>query len=263
MPRSDPLMATVIDEVAIEVCVDSAASAVAAQRGGATRIELCSDLAAGGITPSAGLIELVRSKVSIAIHVMIRPRGGDFCYSRDEFEIMRRDIALVKSLGANGVVLGLLHTNGSVDADRTRELADSARPHQVTFHRAFDVSSDLFRALEDVCSTGADRILTSGGEQNALQGAALISRLVQASHGRIIIMACGGITEKNASSIVTQTGVREVHAGLRTPVAALQSPPRIALGTDPRRAYQRYEVLEEDVRSLREALTFTRTKSGK
>lgn len=250
-----------IRDVAIEVCVDSVASALAAQRGGATRIELCSDLAAGGITPSAGLIELVRSKISIPLHVMIRARGGDFFYSTDELEIMRRDIVVAKNLGANGVVFGLLHADGRVDTDRNRELADLARPLKVTFHRAFDVSSDLSRALEDVCSTGAERILTSGRERKASQGASLISQLVKVSRGRVLIMPCGGITDKNAASIIQQTGVREIHVGLRTPVAPPRFPPRISLGTDPGREYQRYEVLEESVRSLREALNSSQTKA--
>src|ERR1700722_9456528 len=137
--------------ILVEVCVDSVPSAVAAERGGAARIELCSDLVEGGITPSAGLIETVRSAVTLPVHVMIRPRGGDFYYDADEFDSMRRDIAAAKRLGVSGVVFGILDVNANVDVVRTHQLLDLARPLEVTFHRAFDMSSDLFRALDEVC----------------------------------------------------------------------------------------------------------------
>lgn len=243
-------------QVLIEVCVDSVASAVAAQQGGAHRVELCSDLIEGGITPSAGLIEVVRSHLSIGLQVIIRPRGGDFCYTPDEIQIMKRDIALAKQLHANGVVLGLLDAEGHVDVKGTRELVDLARPLSVTFHRAFDMSADLFRALEDVCATGADRLLTSGGEQKCLQGAETIARLAQAARGRIILMAGGGIGQHDAAAIIKRTGVREIHVGLSTPVP---SPMRyrnlkLSMGKVSGREYERVQVLEEHVRNLQSTL---------
>ena len=249
------------DRILIEVCVDSVASAVAAERGGAGRLELCSNLLEGGITPSAGLIELVRARTSIGLQVMVRPRGGDFCYTAEEFETMRRDIVAAKKLGADGVVVGILNADGSVDIGRTRELVELARPLSVTFHRAFDMSADLFRALESVCATGADRLLTSGGAKAALQAVEQIARLVEAARGRIAIMACGGINHHNAASIIEQTGVREIHVGLRSSVASpmLHRNPELSMGTAAECEYQRFEVLEDNVLSLHQAVALVRT----
>jgi copper homeostasis protein len=241
------------EPVLIEVCVDSVSSAVAAERGGAERVELCSDLLEGGITPSLGLIEAVRSKVSIAVHPIIRPRPGDFCYSDQEFEIMCRDIELAKGADANGVVFGLLDASGNVDVLRTRELVELARPLAVTFHRAFDLSADFHRSLNDVCKIGAARLLTSGGEADCVRGSETISQLVKLSNGRITIMAGGGITSANAAHIIERTGVREIHVGLATPVkgAILHQNARVSLGKVPVREYDRTEVLEESVRDLK------------
>jgi copper homeostasis protein len=245
MTRSD-------SKVLVEVCVDSVASAVAAERGDAARVELCGSLIEGGITPSAGLIEMTRAAVSVDLHVMIRPRGGDFCYDVDEFEIMRRDIAHAKRLGVNGVVFGILDVNGNVDIARTRQLADEARPLAVTFHRAFDMTADLFRALDDVCTAGVDRVLTSGGEPSSLQGQETILRLVTMAHGRIVIMPGSGIRPENARSFVGHTGVTEIHVGLRSslPSPMLHRNPRISMGSVEGREYQRFAVLEDQVRKL-------------
>jgi len=240
-------------EILIEVCVDSVASAVAAEGGGAGRVELCSNLLEGGATPSAGLIEVVRGRIKAGLHVMIRPRGGDFCYTAEEFEIMRRDIAAAKGLGADGVVLGILDAAGNVDVEHTRELVELARPLHVTFHRAFDMTADLLRALEDVCRSGADRLLTSGGEQTAGLGVESIARLVKAARGRIVIMAGSGINGKNAVSLVEQTGITEIHVGLGSVVESpmIHRNPRVSMGATAGREYQRFQVREEDVLNLR------------
>jgi copper homeostasis protein len=243
-------------QVLVEVCVDCVASAVAAERGGADRVELCGSLIEGGITPSAGLIEMTRAAVALDLHVMIRPRGGDFCYDSDEYEVMRRDIALAKQLGVNGVVLGILDVNGNVDVSRTRQLADLASPLDVTFHRAFDMTVDLFRALEDVSAARVGRVLTSGGERTSEQGQKTIGQLVDRAQDRIVIMAGSGIKPENARSLVDQTGVREIHVGLRSslPSPMLHRNSRISMGSTEGREYQRFVVLEDEVRKLRDAL---------
>jgi copper homeostasis protein len=244
-------------EIAIEICVDSAESALAAQRGGASRVELCADLLEGGITPSAGMIELVRSELSIPLQVMVRPRGGDFFYNDEEFEIMRRDIEVAKGFRADGVVIGILDAYGNVDIERTLALVEQARPLSVTFHRAFDMTADLFRALEDVCATRADRILTSGGEQTAIQGAQTIAEVVKKADGRILIMPGSGINAENVRQFIAETGVREIHAGASStagsPMQFRNS--KIAMGSVPGREYQRSLVREENVRKLRSALS--------
>lgn len=245
------------EQILIEVCVDSVASALAAERGGAQRVELCSDLLEGGVTPSAGLIEVVRSRISIGLHPIIRPRAGDFCYTDEEFDVMCRDAEIAKTAGADGIVFGILDPEGKVDIRRTRQLIELSRPLSVTFHRAFDMSADLFQSLEDVCSTGAGRLLTSGGEQTCLQGVSAISRLVSLARNRIKIIAGGGIGLDNAARIIERTGVTEIHVSLGSPVKSpmVYRNPRISLGKAHGREYHRMQVVEENVRNLRQAIS--------
>jgi len=199
----------------LEAVVDSVAGAVAAQQGGAHRIELCAALMEGGITPSAAIIELTRRHVTLPIFVMIRPRGGDFVYSDLELDVMHRDIELAKQLGADGIVLGVLHTDGSIDATRTKALIQTARPLPVTFHRAFDMVADPHYALDALIRLGVTRVLTSGQEATALEGTDLIADLVRQAAGRMIVMPGGGITERNIARIAQATGARELHMSAR------------------------------------------------
>ena len=200
-----------MNDIKIEVCLDSIQSAIEAQRGGADRLELCDNLFEGGTTPSAGTIATVRKKIDIGLQVIIRPRGGDFCYSDDEYESMKFDITTAKNLGADGVVIGILTPDGRVDTERCARLVELARPMNVTFHRAFDVCRDPWEGLEDIISTGANRILTSGQEVTVPEGLETIAELVKRAGERIIIMPGCGITERNIEKVKRQSGAKEFH----------------------------------------------------
>jgi len=194
----------------LEICVFSVDAALLAQKAGADRIEFCSSFGEGGLTPSAGAIRMVRKYLNIEYYVMIRPRGGDFCYSISEFEQMHYDIEYAKTCGANGVVIGVLQPNGHVNIARTRELVQHASPLKVTFHRAFDLAKDPFRALDDIVFCGCSRILTSGQKATALEGVETIRELVSYANGRIDIMAGSGVNPENAKLFIN-AGVDALH----------------------------------------------------
>lgn len=194
----------------IEIGAYSLQSCQTAQQAGAGRIELCGSLSEGGTTPSAGLIQLARQHLTIPLYVMIRPRGGDFLYAETELAVMQADIDLAKSLGADGLVLGLLRANGTIDEDATRSLVEQAHPLPVTFHRAFDMTRDPLEALEAIIRTGAVRILTSGQQPTAEAGLPLLSQLVREAAGRIEIMAGAGVTAANAARLA-EAGVDALH----------------------------------------------------
>src|SRR5277367_1468358 len=205
--------------LALEISVESIEAAMAAGRGGASRIEFCSNARVGGTTPSDELLRAVRERVSLPIFSMVRPRGGDFFYSEAEFEALRRDVDAAKEIGMNGVVLGLLDAGGQIDVERTKQLVEQARPLPVTFHRAFDECVDLRRSLEDVIGTGAVRLLTSGGKRTAPEALDLLGDLVRIAGGGISVMPGSGLHAGNILEAVAKTGAHEYHAGLSAVVA--------------------------------------------
>ncbi|WP_165226702.1 copper homeostasis protein CutC [Aquisphaera insulae] len=221
----------------VEICAGSLESALDAGRGGADRIELCDDLAAGGVTPSAGAIAVACGTLRVPVHVLVRPRAGDFLPSEDEFQAMRHDVAAAGALGASGVVLGLLRPDGTIDRERTARLIELARPMSVTFHKAFDEVPDPFEALETLIELGVNRVLTSGGRPTAREGAGALRRLVESARGRIAILAGGRIAEADVETLLETAGVREIHLGsavARTVETAMRHvPPN---GLDPCRA---------------------------
>ncbi|HUL43593.1 MAG TPA: copper homeostasis protein CutC [Bacteroidota bacterium] len=199
--------------VFLEISLDSTESAIAAERGGAHRVELCSNLSEGGTTPDLHTINETRKNVDIPVHVMIRPRPGDFVYSDDEFEKMMAQITSAWKSGVNGAVVGVLTRERTVDRERMQILLDHARTMTVTFHRAFDDVEDPDRALEELIDLGVDRILTSGQKETAGAGIPLIARLQELARGRIIVMAGCGINPLNVGTLMRETGVREIHVG--------------------------------------------------
>jgi copper homeostasis protein len=198
--------------VVVEICVQGIESALAAQAGGADRIELYEDLAVGGVTPGAGTIAVACRRLTIPVHVLIRPRGGDFAYTEAEFEVMRHDVQVARSLGAAGVVLGLLDPAGAIDRERTARLIEDARPLSITFHKAFDHAADSIEALGDLIGLGVERVLTSGGMAKAVDGLDRLVALNRRAAGRVTIMAGGRITEADIPTL-TDAGLREIHVG--------------------------------------------------
>jgi len=224
----------------LEISVESVEAAFAAERGGADRIELCSNLREGGTTPGAELLRMARERVRLPIFVMIRPRGGDFFYSDGQFAAMRESIDAAAELGADGFVLGLLDARGRVDVERTRELVERAEPLPVTFHRAFDACADLGAGLEDVIKTRAARVLTSGGKPTAPEAFEVLGELVRSAGERIVVMPGSGLNGENIHEAVERTGAREYHAGLSSVIA---------------RGTYNIDGFEEEVRKLAAALS--------
>lgn len=239
----------------VEIAVYNIESALKAQEGGANRIELCDNPGEGGTTPSYGTIELVRQNISMDVFVMIRPRGGDFCYSSYEFHSMKRDISQCQKLSVDGVVFGILNANGTIDKKRCKELIDQARPLKVTCHRAFDMTRDPFEALEDCIEVGFDRILTAGQQAKAVKGAALIGQLIAKANGRIAIMPGSGVNENTVGEIVSKSKAKEIHfsaTSLRDSEMIFRNPQIAGMGSDEGSEFKLRTVDPERIRKIRE-----------
>jgi len=206
--------------IQLEVCANSLTSALAAQEGGAIRVELCDNLGEGGTTPSYGQIQMTRKLLKIKLYVLIRPREGDFLYTDTEFEIMKADVQYCIDAGCDGVVIGILNADGSIDTKRSAELVKMAKAKGlgVTFHRAFDMCNDMNKALEEIIEIGCERILTSGGHSTAIEGAHTIAHLIEKAAGRIIIMPGSGVSESTVADLVHYTKATEIHSSARSAV---------------------------------------------
>jgi copper homeostasis protein len=238
----------------IEVVVYNIESALHAQKGGADRIELCDNPGEGGTTPSFGTLEIVRQAVSLDVYAMIRPRGGDFAYSAYEYHAMKRDVEMCKRASLDGVVLGILKPDGTLDKDRCRKLIEAARPMKVTCHRAFDMTRDPFEALEACIEVGFDCILTSGRQTVAANGITLIAELVKKAGGRISIMAGSGVNESNVVSIVRETNVQAIHFSAKSfhdSVMQYRNEAISGMGSDEGAEFKYRTVDEEVVRRMR------------
>jgi copper homeostasis protein len=202
----------------LEVAANSVASALAAQEGGAGRVELCAALELGGVTPSYAEIATARDRLAIPLYVLIRPRGGDFLYNDFECEVMQRDIEVCAALGCDGVVLGALDAEGQVDVARCRALVAAAGSLGITFHRAFDMARDPAQALEAVIGLGCERVLTSGAKASAMEGAAQIRALLAQAAGRLVVMPGAGVHARNIAALAQATGANEFHASAKQPL---------------------------------------------
>ncbi|RZK80703.1 MAG: copper homeostasis protein CutC [Pedobacter sp.] len=219
--------------VNMEVCANSVQSALAAQEGGAIRVELCDNLGEGGTTPSYSQIKLAKKLLKIKVYPIIRPRGGDFLYSDLEFQLMKEDVLVCKEIGCDGVVFGILKKDGTIDTTRCAELIKLASPMKATFHRAFDMSNDLFVALTEIIALGFERILTSGGESSALKGAKIISDLIEKANNKIVIMPGAGISVANIAELIAITGAKEFHGSAKSPIKSDMTfrNPKLNMGT--------------------------------
>lgn len=199
----------------IEICCGSIQSAANAKAGGAVRIELCQGLVEGGTTPSPATIDYAVKELGLQVFVLVRPRGGDFCYNELEIKTMEEDVAFCKKAGAAGIVVGFLHPDGSIDTVLTRRFVELSAPLPVTFHRAFDECANPMNALEQIIDCGCARILTSGCKPTAMEGAEMLQKLVKQADGRIKILAGSGVTPENAAALREKTGVEEIHGSCK------------------------------------------------
>ena len=225
----------------IELCVEGIDGFLAAQEAGADRVELCASLMEGGLTPSLATIRAAVKAAKIPVHVIIRPRGGDFLYSQAEFDSMVEDVRALREEGVAGVVIGCLTPDGRIDEARTKALVEAARPMSVTCHRAFDMTADAHAALEALVRCGVDRVLTSGQRDTAVDGIAILKSAVEQAAGRIVIMGCGALNAGNIRKVREETGLAEMHfAALKTvPSGMAFRNPHVGMGgTEKDREYE-------------------------
>lgn len=248
-------------KITLEICANSIASCIEAERGGASRVELCAGIPEGGTTPSIGMVACALESVSVPIFPIIRPRGGDFLYSKEEIDTMEYDIRMSVDLGVPGVVIGALTTEGRIDKEVCTRLIEAAQGRQVTLHRAFDMTRDLDEALEDAITLGFDRILTSGGAPTAYEGLATIRHLVDKSAGRISIMPGCGIGVSNIAQIALESGANEFHGSLRTgiPSRMLYRNPRVSMGGTV--TIDEYSTMQTDAKIVAEVVRILSTTS--
>ena len=238
----------------LEVCANSLTSALAAQEGGAVRVELCDNLGEGGTTPSHGQIQMARKLLKIKLYVLIRPREGDFLYSDTEFEIIKADVQYCIDAGCDGIVIGILNADGTIDKPRCSELVQMAAKAGlgVTFHRAFDMCVDMYQSLEDIIELGCERILTSGGKSTAIEGANIIAHLIEKANGRIIIMPGSGVDETTVANLIHFTKATEIHSSARKAVKSKMQyhNDHIILSSDP----DEYSIMMTDADKVREII---------
>lgn len=244
-------------EYTFEVCANSVESCIAAQEGGAQRVELCAGMPEGGTTPSFGTIRMARNQIDLCLHVIIRPRGGDFLYAPLELEIMEEDIRMARSAGADGVVFGCLTPEGDVDMRAMERLLKVSEGLSVTFHRAFDYVRCPEQALEELIGLGINRVLTSGQKPAALQGAKLLRKLIQQADNRIVVMPGCGVNEQNIRELALQTGAREFHFSGREPLESRMRlrNPDLFMGGKEADEYLREVTTSDRVRRTIAALT--------
>ena len=242
----------------LELVVYNIESALRAQEGGADRIELCDNASEGGTTPTLGTVEAVRQHVTMDVYVMIRPRGGDFCYSSYEFHAMKRDIYHFQKAGVDGFVFGILNPDGTLDKKRCKELVDKARPLKATCHRAFDMTKDPFQTLEDCIEVGFERILTAGQRPQVLQGVELISKLIEKAGNRIAIMPGSGVNEDTVKEIVARTRCKEIHfsaTSMRESPMTFRNQAIAAMGEQGTNEFELRTVDPQRIRKMRELAT--------
>jgi copper homeostasis protein len=241
----------------LEICVDSFPAALSAARGGADRIELCENLYQGGVTPSAGKIRLCKAHLNIPVFVLIRPRKGDFLYDREEFMTLLEDIRLAIDQGADGIVSGALTADGQIDVDRTASMVAAADGRPFTFHRAFDMCVDPFKAIDQLADCGVSRILSSGQQPDAASGRSNLAQFSEYAQGKLSIMACGGLLPDNVTPFRDIKTIHEFHAALRVPVqSAMQFRGAVNMGDEQvSEEFSWHDTDEHLVRGLKQALS--------